>query len=282
MSSSASEGVEAWRAVAAGWERRRELFWNATRPVSDRMVDLLAPRPGETVLELAAGLGETGFLALDRLQPGGHLISSDVAPEMVEAARRRADELELVHVEFRVLDAADIDATDASVDGELCRFGFMLVPEVEHAFSEAARVLRPGGRLALAVWAPAEQNDWISAAGRAALSLGLLEPPEPDAPGPFRLSDETRLRALLTGAGLQLEALEDVAVIWHADSVDEWWDVTRDMSRMLALLVARLSDEEVERVRLTAQEQLSRHAQPNGRLMVPGLARVALATRPAG
>jgi SAM-dependent methyltransferase len=279
MSNEASEGVEAWRAVAAGWERRRELFWNATLPVSARMVDLLDPHDGATILELAAGLGETGFLALDRIGHDGHLISSDVAPEMVEAARRRADELGLVHVDFRVLDAAELDLPDEVADGELCRFGFMLVPDMERAFAEAARVLRPGGRLSLGVWAPAEVNPWISAAGRAASTLGLVEPLEPDAPGPFRLADEARLRELITGAGLELDALEDVPVTWRATSVGEWWDATRDMSRMLAMLVARLSDEQVDAVRDHAQEQLARYAGVGGELAVPGLARVALARK---
>ena len=85
-----------WRAVAGGWERRRALFWEATRVVSDRLVELLDPRPGETVLDLAAGPGDTGFLAVPRLLPGGRLVSTDVAPEMVEVARRRAQELGLV------------------------------------------------------------------------------------------------------------------------------------------------------------------------------------------
>src|SRR5262245_48302318 len=213
--------VEAWRAVAAGWERRRPLFWDATRALSERLVELLAPQPGETILELAAGPGDTGFLAASLIGANGTLLSTDVAPEMVEAARRRAGELGVANAEFRVLDAAAIDLPSESVDGVLCRFGLMLVVDVEAAMAEVRRVLRPGGRASVAVWAEPAHNDWITAGGRAALELGLLDPPEPDAPGPFRLADEGRLRELAAIARLELEALENVVVQWHASSLDE-------------------------------------------------------------
>ena len=89
------EQREGWSGVAGGWERRREAVWAATRPISERLVELLAPRPGETVLDVAAGPGDTGFLAAAHLGPSGRLVSSDFAPEMVDSARRRAVELEL-------------------------------------------------------------------------------------------------------------------------------------------------------------------------------------------
>ena len=115
------------RSLQAGSARRpaRE----ATRGLDERLVALLDPVPGETVLELAAGPGDTGFIAAERLGPKGCLLSTDIAPEMVDAARRRAAELGVENVEFRVEDASSIDLSDASVDGVICRFGVMLVPD---------------------------------------------------------------------------------------------------------------------------------------------------------
>jgi ubiquinone/menaquinone biosynthesis C-methylase UbiE len=277
----AAEQVDAWRSVAAGWEARRPLFWAATQRLSERLVETLDPRPGETILELAAGPGDTGFLAAERLGPGGLLLSTDVAPEMVQAARRRAAELEVENVEFRVVDAAAIDLPDGSVDGVVCRFGLMLVVDVEAAFAEVARVLRPGGRAALAVWAEPEANEWITAGGRAAVELGLLEPHDPDAPGPFRLHDAERLRSLLRLAGLQLEALEDVAVEWRASSLDEWWETWRDTSRMLSLLAQQMDAAQEAELRVAAARRLERYRLPDGSLVVPGVARMAAARRPA-
>jgi ubiquinone/menaquinone biosynthesis C-methylase UbiE len=278
----AERQIEAWRSVAAGWERQRPLVWKATRPVSERLVELLDPRPGESILEVAAGPGDTGFLAARALGPGGRLVSTDAAPEMVEAARRRAAELGLGEpaVSFAVENMARLSFETASFDGVLSRWGLMLVPDLEGAAREIARVTRPGGRVAVAVWAHPDENDWMTAPGRAALELGLLEPPPPDAPGPFRLSEDGRVVRLLERAGLAVETVEDVSITWHAPSLEAWWDVARDTSRMLTVILEQASDGEASAMRARAERRLGRYLEPDGSLAVPGLARVTLARRP--
>lgn len=206
-------------------------------------------------------------------------MTSDVAPEMVEVARRRATELGLDDVAFAVEDAASLSFDDASFDGILWRWGPMLVPDMEAAIGEVRRVLRPGGRAAIAVWASPSANEWMTASGRAALELGLVEPPDRDAPGPFRLAGDGLLREALERGGLHVEAVEDVAMTWEAPSVGDWWSISRDMSRMLALLAERLTPDELAAVRERAEELLAGYIQPDGTLAVPSLARVALATR---
>src|SRR5213080_4193088 len=140
--------------VASSWERHREFLFEGQRAVSEWLVDQIDPRPGETILELAAGPGETGFLAAERVGADGRLISTDLSAGMIDAARRGADARGLRNVEFRVMDAQQNDLPDESVDGVLSRFGVMLMPEPGTALREAKRVLRDGGRLAYAVWGP--------------------------------------------------------------------------------------------------------------------------------
>ncbi len=270
--------LEAWRAVAGGWERRREVVWEATRAVSERLVELLAPTPGQTVVEVAAGPGDTGLLASPLLHPGGRLLSTDGVPEMVEAARRRATELGAENVEFAVADAAELPFADASFDGGLCRFGVMLVPDCVAAARELGRVVRAGGRIAVAVWAEGERNQWMTVTGREALRLGLSDRPDPEAPGPFRLAAPGRLRQVLEQAGLEVQHEEEVAVTWRATSLDEWWSITLDTSRMLSLLVQRLAVADIARVRQASSERLAPYLADDGSLTVPGVARVALAT----
>ena len=216
---------------------------------------------------------------MDRLGRAGRLVTSDAAPQMVEAARRRAAELGLGGVEFRVLDAADLDLPDASVDAVLLRFGLMLVPEPAAALAELRRVLRPGGRAALAVWAAASENEWMTATGRAALELGLMPRPDPDAPGPFRLADREALVRLVEGAGLRVAAAEEVPLEWRAASLEEWWEIVRDMSQLLSGLLASSPPETGAALRARAFELLAPHVQPDGSLRVPGLARALLAVR---
>jgi SAM-dependent methyltransferase len=198
---------------------------------------------------------------------------------MIAAARRRAAELGVENVEFHQLDAAAIPLADGSVDAVVFRFGIMLVPEPARALAEIARVLRPGGRAALAVWAAAEENDWMTAVGRSALELGLMERPDPAAPGPFRFADVDALRRLAELTGLDVVVVEDVPVLWRASSLEEWWRATRDMSPTLAGLLQDLDARTVERLRRGAEERLERHVAPDGSLAVPGLARALLAGR---
>jgi SAM-dependent methyltransferase len=198
---------------------------------------------------------------------------------MIAAARRRAGELGVQSVDFRIVDLMAIDLPERTVDGVLCRFGVMLVEDPGIALAEIARVLRPGGRVVVAVWASPDENDWMTAAGRSAVELGLIERPDPLAPGPFRLADADELRRLVTEAGLEIGALEEVPVRWHASSLDEWWDTVRDMSPTMSAQLAEWSDAQAAAVRAGAERRLAEHVQADGSLAVPGLARAALAVR---
>ena len=244
------------------------------------MLALLDPKPGDRVLEIAAGPGDTGFKVIPRIVPGGQLISTDGTPKMVQAARRRAAELGLSDVEFAVEDAASLSLETSSVDGVLCRFGIMLVPEMERVSTEIARVLRPGAAAVLAVWASTRVNPWMTAPGRAALELGYTEPPDPDAPGPFRLADPERLKVVIAAGGLVLEVVEEVPVTWVTDSLDEWWEATCDTSRMLTTLLSRLKTKEAVALRKGAERHLAEFVRPDGSVAAPGVARVVLARAP--
>src|SRR4051794_17358473 len=201
--------------MAEGWERAREERETIAAPVTDWLIGQLAPKPGDTVLELAAGQGDVGFEVAPVLGDGGRLISSDFSPAMAELARRRSAELGLTNVEHRILDAERIELADHSVDGILCRWGYMLMPDPAAAFAETRRVLRSGGRVAFAVWSSGARNPWSSAAGRILVAHGHMPPPEPDEPGMFALGDEPRLRRLVENAGFANARMQDVPVHNH-------------------------------------------------------------------
>src|SRR5215212_9497095 len=157
------------------------------------MVRRLDPQPGDNILELAAGLGDTGFMAAPMVGETGRVIITDFAPEMVAAARRRAEEVGVENAEFRTLDAERMDLETDGVDGVLCRWAYMLMIDSATAFAETRRVLKPGGRLAFSVWAA--PNVTRGARGiRVLVELGHIPPPDPDAPGAFVMADPGRIR----------------------------------------------------------------------------------------
>ena len=120
---------EIWAVMAPGWEHWRAQLADALTPVREWLIRELAPRSAETVLELGAGTGETGFETAGIVGEDGRLISTDFSPEMVEVARRRGTELGLGNVDYRVIDAERIELDSGSVDGVLCQSTYMLVAE---------------------------------------------------------------------------------------------------------------------------------------------------------
>ncbi len=273
------EQRESWQSMAAGWDRQRAVLWVSTRPVSERMVELLAPSPGETILELAGGSGDTGFLAVQRVGPSGRLIESDFVAEIVDSARRRGAELGIDNADFRVLDAQSLDLPDESVDGVLCRWGYMLAVDPAAALGETRRVLRPGGRVAFAVWGTLEENPWASRVGRTLVAHGLVQPPEPDEPGPFRLGDRQRVKTLVADAGLELLAHEDFPITFRHESFDAFWESTQDFSRALKSALADADADAVATVRAEVADRLADFTD-GSELALPGITQIVLARKP--
>ena len=265
------QSYEAWEAMAGGWERALARIEASAGPVREWLVRELAPEPGQTILDLAAGPGETGFAAAALLGDDGHLLSSDRSPAMVEVARRRAAELGLHNVDHRVLDAEELELPDASVDGVVCRFGFMLMIDPARAFRETRRVLRPGGRLVFAVWREAERNPWVAVPGQMFARHGLVPPPEPGAPGMFTLAGDARIVELLSGAGFEARLIEDIPVRFvHAD-VDEYVAQARETGGVFARAWEAASKPDREAMKTELEEAFAPY-RVEGRLELPGLA----------
>ena len=264
--------------IAPTWERRRAEVEEVSRPVREWMVRELGPRDGDTVLELAAGLGETGFDAGAMVGHRGHLISSDFSPAMLDAARRRGAERSVGNVEYRVIDAERIELDDDSVDHVLCRFGYMLMADPAAALAETRRVLRPGGRLTLAVWGPPEQNPFFAILGINLTTRGLIPPPEPPpAPGLFNMASAERTTALLHGAGFVDVRTEEVPVRFRLRDLDEYIGLVADTAGPLGLALRGLSDPELAHVKAEVEESFGRFAAGTG-YMLPGLILCALAS----
>jgi SAM-dependent methyltransferase len=268
---------ERWDRTSAGWRRRAELLSRVTAPVSQWLVEAIQPQPGHRVLELAAGMAETGMLAAELVRPGGTVIISDHSEGMLAGARDRAKELGLENVEFKQLDAEWIDLPLAHVDGVLCRWGYMLLADPAAALRETRRVLRPGGRVALAVWDTPDRNPWISAPGRLLVQRGLAERPPPDEPGPFALADEARLHELIEEAGFSEIEVDGLEFAMSAPDFEELWDTQMDMSMMFREVVGRLEPDTREQVRVALAEALAPFTGEDGAIEMPARTLVATA-----
>jgi len=266
-----------WEEAASGWIRRQEGVRELGMPVSRWMLDAVSPQPGERVLELAAGLGETGMLAAEQVAPLGGVIISDQAEAMLEGARARAGELGLSNVEFQVLGAEWIDLPLASVDVVLCRWGYMLLADPATGLGESRRVLRPGGRLALAVWDSVQHNPWALLPGLELVERGLSSPPSPSTPGPFALGDPERVRELLAGAGFDAIEVQAIDLVHAHPSFDSFWETTLDISRGFHDAVMGRPENEIGEIRASLAARTEAYRAADGSLALPGRTLVASA-----
>ena len=194
---------DTWGTMSSGWEDRREWLLGFTGSVNDWIVEQVDPQPGQTILDIAAGTGDLGFAAAERVDDGGRVLTTDFAPEMLEAARRNGERRGLSNVEYQVMDAERMPLDDDSVDGVVCRWGYMLMADPAAALAETRRVLRDGGTLGFAVWQTPDRNPWAAIPGMVLVQRGHMPPPEPGAPGIFAMGDRGRVEQLVAGRRLR-------------------------------------------------------------------------------
>jgi SAM-dependent methyltransferase len=268
---------DCWEGAACGWGRQAAAFGEQNIPVARWMIDAAELAPGQRVLDLAAGPGEVGFLAAPLIEPGGTLICSDHSEAMVEVARERAAALGLSNVEFRVLDGEWIDLELASLDAVLCRWGYMLMVDPAAAMRETRRVLRSGGRLALAVWDTRESNPWSAIPTSVLIEHGLTTPPVPGAPGPFAISDRSALQEMLEEAGFIEILIDAVDVPRRAPDFDSWWATHLDLSAAALAAFRNADEEQTEAIEAELVQRLSPYTAADGSLSIPGRTLVARA-----
>jgi SAM-dependent methyltransferase len=267
-----------WAAVAGAWEEHADYVDARGASVTERMLELTLPQPGERVLELACGPGSVGLAAAARVAPGGEVVMSDVVAEMTAIASARAEALGLNNVSTRVLDLERIEEPDRSYDVVLCREGLMLVPDPARAAGEIRRVLRPGGRVAIAVWGPRARNPWLGLVfDTVSAQLGAPTPP-PGIPQPFSLDDPDKLAGLLSDAGLSDVTVGELSTPYHAPSFDEWWERSAALAGPLAQKLAALPEPAAQALRARAREATSVYETPTG-LEFPGVGLLATARR---
>ena len=266
-----------WAGLSAGWEKWDSVIIDQLRPVGVAMMDHLAIADDSQHLDVASGTGEPG-LSIAKLASNGHVVLTDLAPEMLEIAARRANAQGIANISTAVCSADDLPFGDDTFDSVSVRFGYMFFPDLAAATAEFARVLKPGGRLCSSVWVRPEENPWTAIALQAIATEAVLPPPDRDAPNMFRCAAPGYVSALYEGAGLREIAEWDVEVELVTGSPEQYWQM---ISEHVSLVVAAL-----QQVDGLARERVREHAiahvsafDKDGTVRVPGVARCIVGTK---
>ena len=259
------EVISVWRDSAPFWEKHHEVIRQMFAPVTQALVEDGLIGSGHAVLDIATGPGEPALTIAALVGPEGKVFGIDPAPEMVEGARRATDHLGFRNALFDVASADRLPFPADTFDAVVSRFGVMFFASPVDAGREMLRVLKPGRKLALAVWHFAERNPFHYALWRVIERYVDSPPPAPDAPDAFRFASPGKLQDVLAEAGAMAPSERLLQFMAQAPiSVEDFWILRCEMSEKLREKVAMLSREQLTEVKREALEALREYFTDGG------------------
>lgn len=266
-----------WARFSAGWEKWDPVIVDQLGPVGTAMIGSLAIADDQVHLDVAAGTGEPG-LSIARLAPNGRVVLTDLAAEMLDVAKRRAEAQRITNVETQVCSADDLPFDDATFDSVSVRFGYMFFPDVALATAEVARVLKPGGRVCASVWIAPDRNAWTTIPMQAIAAEVELPPPDPNGPGMFRFAAPGIVSTLFEDAGLRDVSEWDVAIEQVTPSPEGYWEMVSEVVAPAVAVLEQVDEPTRARIAATVIDQV-KEFETDGNVRIPGVARCILGTK---
>ena len=267
-----------WNRVAGGWEKWDRFFDEQMAFLNHRIVADARLRSGMRVLDLGSGTGYPALLGAQTVGPEGNVTGLDLAEHMLAVARRKATALRLENVTFRTGDVTTLPFETNSFDAATSRFCLMFLPEIPKAAAEIARVLRPGGWVAAAVWSAPEKNPSIGLSMEAVKKVVELPSPDPTAPGIFRLAKPGDLAEMLQQAGLGDVTEHEFIAEWSYASAEEYYQSLLEIAAPIQNLMATLSTPQVQEVRRLITRAATQYQRHN-RIVFPFAVRMVAARK---
>jgi ubiquinone/menaquinone biosynthesis C-methylase UbiE len=233
---------EIWNRFSPGWKKWDDLTMDFLKPMGDEIIHLIKPKDADMVLDVASGTGEPGLTIATMLR-GGTVVATDLAEGMLEVAHENAVRRGIRNFEIVACDVCELPFPDNSFDAISCRLGFMFFPDMLLAAKEMVRVLKPGGRIAAAVWDGPERNLWASSILGIISKNMQLVPPPPGTPGLFRCAKSGLVADLFRQAGLENISENEVRGKLNLGNRKVYWNF---MTEVVAPVVAALSKADCE------------------------------------
>ncbi|HEX8326978.1 MAG TPA: class I SAM-dependent methyltransferase [Hymenobacter sp.] len=266
-----------WNKFSPGWKKWDDLTMDFLKPMGDEIIRALDVQAGDVVLDVAAGTGEPGLTIASRLSTG-RVVITDLADDMLVVARENAARRGIHNVEMQACDVCELPFADNTFDAISCRFGFMFFPDMALAAREMYRVLKPGGRMATAVWNVPEKNFWVTAVmGAINRNLNLPAPP-PGAPGMFRCAKDGLIAGLLTEAGFRNVSQQEVAGTLNARTADTYWEMMNDIAAPVVAGLSKADDDTRDKIKAEVYQAVQQKY-PHGDILIDSSALVVCGER---
>jgi ubiquinone/menaquinone biosynthesis C-methylase UbiE len=244
-----------WDKFSPGWKKWNDLMMDFLKPVGDEIIRSIHPKGTDVVLDIAAGTGEPG-LTIATMLKGGKVIITDLSENMLEIAKENAIQRGITNIETRACDVCELPFADNTFDAISCRFGFMFFPDMLMAAKEMVRVLKPGGRIAVAVWNVPEKNFWVTVTGGTINRNMQLATPPPEAPGMFRCAKEGLIQDLFQQAGLKNTSEKEVTGKLKSGTTDVYWNMMTEVAAPFVAALSQADDAMKEKIKSEVYQAL--------------------------
>jgi ubiquinone/menaquinone biosynthesis C-methylase UbiE len=239
---------QTWNRYSGGWKKWNDFLMNLMKPVGEKLIEPLNLKGNEHILDVASGTGEPGLTAAVLL-PNGKVTAIDLSEKMVAIANEHAQQRGINNYQSQNGDVSAIPFKDNFFDGVICRFGMMFFPDIKASLKEIARVLKPGGKLSVAVWAAPEHNAFLTILGTTVMEKLALPKPPPDEPGIFRFAKPGVAKQLINDTGfINVNELNINREIIY-DSVEHYWEVSSDVAGPVMEVLRKQPPEIIEHIK---------------------------------
>lgn len=264
-----------WNTAAAGWRKWSDLIDARSSAISERLVELAGVKPGDRVLDVAAGYGEPSLTAARVTGEGGSVLATDISAGMLAFGRERAAAAGISNIEFVESDAVSLDLPEDSIDAAVSRWGIIFEPDGEQAAANVCRFLKPGARMAISSWGGPEQVPFLATAMGTAMRRLEAPPPPPGTPGPLSRPTPEALGGLLEGGGFSDVQVEEEDVSFEWDSAEDYTTFIKEIAPPVTALIAPHPPEVQEEVWGLITDAAREHATDGGSVKFSNLALLA-------
>jgi len=257
-----------WNKFSPGWEKWDLELRDHMQPATDGIISLLQPNGSEMILDIAAGTGEPGF-SIASMLTSGKVIVTDLAEEMLEIARGKALKRGIENVEFRICDVCELPFADNTFDGVSCRMGFMFFPDMLLAAREIRRVLKTGGKIAIAVWSAPDKNSWVTTLGETISRNMQLPVSPPGKPGIFRCSKIGLMTDIFIQAGFNNISENEVSCNLKCRTAENYWEMMTEIAAPVVAALSKADEGMKDKIKREVYELIN-DRYPDGNIIMDG------------
>lgn len=262
---SAKEVLAAWETSSQYWSKYQVLIEKMFAALSHALIEDAHIGPGQAVLDVGGGSGEPSLTIAPVVGELGSVTYSDPAAGMVNAARAEAGKRGLSNISFHQAPAEQLPFSGDSFDVAVSRLSVMFFPDVSAGLREMLRVVKPGGHVSLAVWAPREVNPFFNVVTEVLDRFVPADAEDEDAPGAFRFARPAKLAKALQDAGAVEVTERELAFMIEAPiDVDRFWELRTEMSDTFRSKLKKLVPDQVAAIRYTVQKTVASYFKTGG------------------